>query len=176
MNAVHKRDPLAVVSEVYQDFVDLLKTKRGPTEGFKNFESRFEAQRPFWASDAGLYDPAFKNDKFQSYLSKHSIEARPLPPRRHNKNVIESKHRVIRDIYIRLKAVKDPIDDVDAWLMIQEALRISNDLYGNDVISARELAKGYTRPIYSGMPPFEIPTEILNAHNTLLAKRKLTLI
>ncbi len=56
------------------------------------------------------------------------------------------------------------------------ALRISNDLYGNDVISARELAKCYTRPMYSGMPPFEIPTEIVNAHNTLLGKRKLTLI
>ncbi len=60
--------------------------------------------------------------------------------------------------------------------MIQEALRISNDLYGNDVMSAHEQAKGYTRPIYSGSPAFEIPTEIVNAHNTLLAKRKLTLI
>ncbi len=67
---------------------------------------------PFWAFDAVLYDPAFKNDKFQSYLSKHSIEARLLPPTRHNKNVIESKRRVIRDIYIRLKAGKDPMDDV----------------------------------------------------------------
>jgi len=33
-----------VVSDVYQDFNDLLATKRGQNESFKNFESRFEAQ------------------------------------------------------------------------------------------------------------------------------------
>ncbi len=44
VNAVFKRDPLAIVSEVYQDFFDLLNTKRGQTETFKNFESGFEAQ------------------------------------------------------------------------------------------------------------------------------------
>lgn len=37
VNALHKRDPLAVVSEVYHDFNSLLNTRRGTTETFKNF-------------------------------------------------------------------------------------------------------------------------------------------
>ncbi len=44
VNDVYKRDPLAVVSNVYQDFIDLLNCKRGQSEYFKYFESRFEAQ------------------------------------------------------------------------------------------------------------------------------------
>lgn len=44
VKAVHKRDPLSAVSDVFQDFITLLSTKRGQNESFKNFESRFEAQ------------------------------------------------------------------------------------------------------------------------------------
>ncbi len=58
--------------------------------------------------------------------------------------------------------------------MVQQALRISNDLYGNDVMSASELAKGYTRPVQPGNFPVQVPPEIRKAHETLLAKRKLT--
>lgn len=42
--AVHKRDSLAVVTEIYGDFLTLLNTKRGENESYRNFESRFEAQ------------------------------------------------------------------------------------------------------------------------------------
>ncbi len=41
--ALHKRDALSVVSTVYGDFLNLLSTKRGPNEAFRNFESRFAA-------------------------------------------------------------------------------------------------------------------------------------
>ena len=44
LNAVYKRDALSTVSDVYQDFMNLLNLKRGTTESFRNFESRFEAQ------------------------------------------------------------------------------------------------------------------------------------
>ena len=44
VNAVYKRDALSTVSDVYQDFMRLMNLKRGPTETFLNFESRFEAQ------------------------------------------------------------------------------------------------------------------------------------
>lgn len=44
VEAVFKRDALAVVSEVYQVFLSLMTTKRGNNESFRNFESRFEAK------------------------------------------------------------------------------------------------------------------------------------
>lgn len=131
---------------------------------------------PFWTPKAILFDPAFDNEPFREYLGNHDIEPRPIPPRRHNKNVIESKHRIIRDIYLRLKSTVPDCTEDHQKLLIQQALRISNDLYGTDVCSAHELAKGYTRPIASGEFPATIPEEILNAHHELIAKRRLTLI
>ena len=44
LDCVYKRDALAVVSDVYQDFMTLLTMKRGNNESFMNFESRFAAQ------------------------------------------------------------------------------------------------------------------------------------
>ncbi len=41
--ALHKRDALSVASTVYGDFLNLLSTKRGPNQAFRNFESRFAA-------------------------------------------------------------------------------------------------------------------------------------
>ncbi|CAN8063104.1 unnamed protein product [Agarophyton chilense] len=43
VNALYLPDPLAVVSEVYQDFLTLLHTKGNRNESVKNFESRFQA-------------------------------------------------------------------------------------------------------------------------------------
>jgi len=42
LKAMYKRDALAVVSDLYQDFINVLKNTRGQSESFKNFESRFE--------------------------------------------------------------------------------------------------------------------------------------
>ena len=44
VKAVYKRDPLAVIRDVDQTFQQVMSTKRGLNESFKNFESRFEAQ------------------------------------------------------------------------------------------------------------------------------------
>lgn len=99
---------------------------------------------PFWTPSTVLFDQAFDNDEFKSYLDSHDIENRPIPARRHNKNVIESKHRIIRDIYLRLKSDSENTSQHFNRLIVQQALRISNDLYGKDVCSAHELAKGYT--------------------------------
>ena len=126
----------------------------------------------FRARDCVQADPAFGNSKFGEYLSSLSTKLQPSPPRRHNKNAIESKHRVIRDIYIRLQAA-DP--DADSTLQALQAIRMSNDLYGNDVTSAHELAKGFTRPAVLGYPS-RLPPEILQAHDVLVAKRKLNAV
>lgn len=57
--------------------------------------------------------------------------------------------------------------------MIQQAIRISNDLYGNDICSAHELAKGYTRPILSNSYSSKVPDEIDQAYKDLIAKNKI---
>lgn len=44
VECVKKRDALAVISDSYQYFMTLLTTKRGNTESFKIFESRFDSQ------------------------------------------------------------------------------------------------------------------------------------
>ena len=129
---------------------------------------------PFWIPQTVLFDQAFNNTEFTAYLSCLGINSRPIPPRRHNKNVIESKHRIIRDIYLRLRSATD--ENNTSALLVVQALRISNDLYGSDVMSAQELAKGYTRPLAADKFPVPIPDEILAAHEQLLSKRKLTLI
>ncbi len=111
----------------------------------------------FWASDAIVFDAAFDNAIFRNFLDKYGIEPRPVPPRRHNKNFLESEHRVIRDIYLRLKAANP--EDTESPITIQQALRISNDLYGNHIVSAYGFAKGFTRPVGTGQTPPMIPSD-----------------
>lgn len=96
---------------------------------------------PFWLPQKILFDPAFNNLDFTSFASNLDINVGPLPPRRHNKNVIESKHRIIRDIFIRLRSDNEENTKVNTKLLVQQAIRISNDLYGNNHASAHELAK-----------------------------------
>lgn len=122
-------------------------------------------------------DSAFRSKDFQSFADTYDIQLKPLPPRRHNKNVLQSKHKVIRDIFLRLQHENsDNNVPVDGEMLVLQALRISNDLYGSDTMSSNELAKGYTRPILNGKLPIVVPDEIREAHNKLLAKRKLALI
>ena len=51
-------------------------------------------------------DKAFDASNFKSYMKERDISFRPVPPGRHSKNTIESKHNVIRSIYLRLKQDK----------------------------------------------------------------------
>lgn len=43
-NAIRKKEPLSVVTEVYKDFTNLFSTKRKPHKQFRNFEARFAPQ------------------------------------------------------------------------------------------------------------------------------------
>lgn len=52
-------------------------------------------------------DGAFKTDAFQPFLSKYNIQLCPVPPRRHEKNMIEPLHGVIRCIFVRLRHADD---------------------------------------------------------------------
>lgn len=66
--------------------------------------------------------------------------------RRHNKTILDSKHGILQDIYLRLKS-ESP--NTDSKLLAARMFHISNDLYGNDVLSSYELAPRHTRPISS---------------------------
>lgn len=88
--------------------------------------------------------------------------------------MIESKHRIIRDVFLRLKAESKNDPPVSSSILVKQAIRITNNLYGNDVASAHELAKGYPRPVLNGSIPMKCPKEFLETHENLKAQRKLT--
>ena len=103
-------------------------------------------------------------------LEKYDISMRPVPPRRHEKNMIEPRHGVIRSIYMRIRD-----QSISPKIAAIEAIKISNDLYGNDVMSAFEIAKGFSRPICNqSIKP--VDNELIEAHDNLCAKRKMNKI
>ena len=111
----------------------------------------------FWAPISIQYDQVFDINEFNEFFALHDINSRPIPARRHNKNVIESKHKIIRDIFLRIKT---SLPECSETLAAKQAIRTSNDLYGNYVCSSHELAKGFTRPIESGSLPKFIPRDV----------------
>ena len=54
-----------------------------------------------------VYDKAFNSTEFKEYLDKAGISKNVIPSGRHNKNVLESKHKVLRDTYSRLSYEND---------------------------------------------------------------------
>ena len=86
---------------------------------------------------AKAYDKAFHNEIFLKYLDTYGIEARTISARRHNKNVLESNHKIIRDIFLRLKSEYGNISET---LAVQQSSRISNNLYGDELCAFCELA------------------------------------
>ena len=133
-----------------------------------------------WVSQYGypeslLADQAFITDEFKRYADSVGMNLLPVPSRRHNKNVLESKHRVLRDIFNRIKECNSTSDSTDQ-MVVQQVMRIANNLYGNDVVSSYELAKGYTLPLVEDRVMLQVPPDLIEAHNVLKAKRKLNLI
>lgn len=95
----------------------------------------------FWYTDSIRAEKAFHVGLFKDYADKLGIATHPVPPGRHSKNSIESKHNIIRSIFLRLK--ENAGKDFDHSL----AVNITNDLYGNDKMSAFELAKFSAAPL-----------------------------
>lgn len=78
-------------------------------------------------------DLAFYFDIFKSLLAQYNIAFASLPPRRHYKNLIETKHGIIRAKYLRLL---NATPDCEPKLHAVSAVRISNEMYGSDKLSA----------------------------------------
>ena len=60
--------------------------------------------RMYWAPGMVFGDKAFDSTQFRNHLNYHKIQLTPILARRHNKNTIESKHCVIRNVYLRLSS------------------------------------------------------------------------
>lgn len=105
------------------------------------FESTWMAQ--FWSPHAVRGDQAFNHDEFHKYLSNGDISFQPILSRNHQNNALEPQHGVIRSIFLRLKSAHP---EENSALLAVLAVTISNDLYGSDIASAFELAKGFSKP------------------------------
>lgn len=119
-------------------------------------------------------DRAFEEGDYKSYMNERDISFRPVPRGRHSENMMESRHNVVRSTYLRLK--EDTGDNHNATLASYRAITISNDLYGNDTLSAFEMAKGFTKPVMLKTTRVSIPEEVAMAQDKLKASRKLALI
>ena len=128
----------------------------------------------FWHPNKIQGDKAFNNGEFANYLQQLNIQFKPVPPKRHSRNPIESKHAIIRSVFIRLK--ENAGIESNLQQLAYQAVTTSNDLYGNNVMSSFEVAKGYTKPLIKPANELGIPDEIYQAQQNLIAKRKLALI
>lgn len=124
---------------------------------------------PFCPSRLIQADGAFHREEFTDNLQSLDITLRPVPPRRHYNNVLESKHSFIRFIYLRLVNADDRISPVFA---AQRVIRISNDLYGSHFLRALKLSSSYSRPY--GHPPLALPADVFDQHDTLIEKKTLS--
>lgn len=124
---------------------------------------------PFWAPIAFQADPAFKHNAFQVMIPSHDIEFCPVPPRQHPNNVLESKHGIICSVFLRIRKHDK---NLPLEIATQRALRFSNGLYGSDILLAFEMTHEFSRPIADTITP--VDPELVEAQNTLAAKRKLT--
>ena len=78
----------------------------------------------FWTPAAIKFDQAFANNIFCQYLDVNGTTTQSIPTRSITENVLEYKHKLVRDIYLGRKA-----DDgyFIEKLIAEQSLRISNN-------------------------------------------------
>lgn len=113
---------------------------------------------PLGASKVLHRDDAFNHKAFTDFVTAIGSTFEPIPPRRHQKNVLESKHGVVRSIYLRLEE-SEP--NMDTWILAVQSIDISNQLYGSNIMSAYEPGHGIPNPI--AYQPLPIPDDIRHA-------------
>ena len=126
----------------------------------------------FWCHAVIHGDKAFAQRNFREHLHDGNFAFRLVPPLLHSKNPLESKHGVIRRIFLKLQTA-EPGTDI-ALLALRWAT-ISNHQYCNDAMSSFELATGFTKPVDSNCVS-DMPEDIIGAHQLLQATYKLALM
>lgn len=160
------------------DFMDLLTrfstvqvvNSTALNESIISFKSNWVSH--FWCPEAIRGDRAFCEGEFNKYIDHLDIKFELVPNGRHYKNAIESKNNVIRSMFIRL--TEEDNNELDILLAAYKAVSISNTLYGNNALSAFDMAKGFSKPVDS--VPQTIPEELLEAQKNSTAERKLAAV
>ena len=119
----------------------------------------------FWYPESIRADKAFQVGAFNEYAEKLGTAIHLVPPGRHSKNAIESKHNIIRGIFLRMK--EDAGKDFDPTLTAYKAVSISNDLYGNDTMSAFQMVKGFCNPVAANPIDTVVPEDVRDARDQL---------
>lgn len=89
-------------------------------------------------------DKALVTKKFFKYLKGHDINFRPVSHGQHSRNMIGSKHEIIFSIFLCHKGAES--DSTEGRHNAICALTIYNDLFVNDILSAFEMSRGFTKP------------------------------
>lgn len=97
----------------------------------------------FWYPKQVRGDKAFNEGEFKIYMDNKDIKFDLIPPGRHRRSAIESKHALIRNIFIRLQKEGSLNNQTSA----AKAVAISTDLYGSSIMSSFDLPKGYSKPV-----------------------------
>ena len=79
---------------------------------------------------------------------------------------------MIRTVFLRLLNEKED----NAGLVAMQAVRISNDLYGSDILLSFEMAKGFTKLVSKSATVHLIDPDLVKAQLQLEAKQNLTRI
>lgn len=97
------------------------------------------------------------------WKEKVVVKERLITKRRQNNNLLGSKYRIIRNILYRLYDANKDEDSATDQMLIGLSVRISNVLYGNELISANEQANSYIRPATPNQSPFIISDALFRA-------------
>lgn len=87
---------------------------------------------------------------------------------------MESKHKIIR--YVFLFPMDHAKNDYDAQLEALQAVRVSNDLYGNQVLTLFEKVRGLTKPVAPRRLVYAVNDELQQVQENLRDRRILALI
>lgn len=77
-----------------------------------------------------IADNAFAGIEFQNYAKSMDINFKSDRPGRHSRNAIESKHRIIWNVFEWLKTANN--NQLVIKVLVYKSISLSNDLYGND--------------------------------------------
>lgn len=98
---------------------------------------------------------------FRTFLESHKIQMRARLSRSSSKNGIVERNNGTFKMILDLLS-KEKTEALHATLLSRVSL-MANLFHGNAVLSAFQLARGYS-PSISGVPSGTIPQELLDAH------------
>ena len=126
-------------------------------------------------------DNEFFKGEFDQMLSTHSIESRPRPARRPNKNgIVERRNGVIKKLMSTLVRDDDTLTHItgrrrSSKEILQQATFLGHQLYGGAILSSFERTRGY-QPSLLGIGPLYVSKSIFEAFNAAQTRRAIRLL